>query len=250
MKVDVVILAGGDGAVIDPTCRFKGLLPVAGRPMVEWVVDAVREATSAAEVAVVVPTAADLGDWVDKVDKLVVSDDRITRNILAGVRAFPGEHPLLFITGDIPALTGHAIDDYVARTEASGSEITYPLITKQDMLEQFPGSERTFVKLRDGHVTGGNMIFLTRPLIERNLEIGQKLFDTRKSALQMARVIGFRWVLKMATGRLEVPDVEAKLAELLGGRASAIYTPEASIGADVDKPIDVVIAERVLYARR
>ncbi|MCL4554674.1 MAG: NTP transferase domain-containing protein, partial [Actinobacteria bacterium] len=61
MKVDAVVLAGGAGEVIDPDARFKGLLPIAGKPMVEWVVDALKEAPSIAEVAVVVPTAEDLG---------------------------------------------------------------------------------------------------------------------------------------------------------------------------------------------
>jgi hypothetical protein len=30
---------------------------------------------------------------------------------------------------------------------------------------------------------------------------------------------------------------------------AAVYTTYASIGADVDKPLDVVVSERVLYAR-
>ena len=44
MRVDAIVLAGGDGAVIDPNCRFKGLVSISGRPMIEWVVDAMRGA--------------------------------------------------------------------------------------------------------------------------------------------------------------------------------------------------------------
>jgi hypothetical protein len=39
------------------------------------------------------------------------------------------------------------------------------------------------------------------------------------------------------------------MEQLLGAKCSAIYTSYASIGADVDKPIDVVVASRVLYQR-
>lgn len=248
MTVDAVVLAGGDGAVIDPESRFKGLLPIAGRPMVAWVVDALRASESVAEIAVVVPSAEDLGAWVDSVDKLVVSNGDFLENVLAGVGAFRNDRPTLVVTGDIPALAPAAVDDFVQRSLATGAEFTYPLIRKSDMLEQFPGSVRTFVKLIDADVTGGNMMLVNPFLVAQNKSIGQRLFDTRKSAIKMARVIGFRFVFKLAMGRLEVHEVEAKLAELLGGPSAAIYTPFASIGADVDKPADVVVAERVLLA--
>lgn len=247
MKVDAVVLAGGDGAVIDPTCRFKGLLPIAGKPMIQWVVEALRSSGYVAEIAVVVPSAEDLGPWADTVDKLVVSSGSFIENGLAGIRSFRNDRPTLAVTGDIPALTPEAIRDFIDRSMETGADFTYPLIPKQAMLEQFPGSERTFVKLVNGKVTGGNMMIVNPYLVEQNAMLGQALFDTRKSAIQMARVIGFRFVFKLATGRLDVPEVEAKLGEILGGRGAAIYTSHASIAADVDKPVDVVVAERVLY---
>jgi hypothetical protein len=93
------------------------------------------------------------------------------------------------------------------------------------------------------------MLVLSPGLVRRNREIGQKLFETRKSPIAMARVIGIPFIFKYATGRLRVDDVERKMGQLLGAKCAAIYTTHASIGADVDKPIDVVVAERVLYRR-
>ena len=98
-------------------------------------------------------------------------------------------------------------------------------------------------------MTGGNMMVLAPGLVERNPEIGQKLFDTRKSPVKMARVIGVRFIIKLLAGRLDPTDVEKKMGELLGGSCSAIWTTHASIGADVDKPIDVIVTERVLFER-
>ncbi len=247
--VDAVVLAGGDGAVIDPSCRFKGLLPVAGRPMVEWVVDALKAAETIHEVAVVVPTAENLGPWADRTDKLVVSDGSFVENVVAGVGAFRTECFVLLCTGDIPALTPEAVDDFVRASLASGAQITYPLVRDTIMLEQFPGSERTFVRLADGKITGGNMMLVDPVLVDTNREIGGRVFATRKNPLAMARIIGARFVLRLLLGRLTVSEVEAKLGDLIGGRGAAIHTTHGSIGADVDKPADVVVAERVLYAR-
>jgi hypothetical protein len=117
------------------------------------------------------------------------------------------------------------------------------------MLAQFPGSERTFVKVAGGSVTGGNVGLAMPAIIERNAEIAQRLFDTRKSALQMARVLSFGFVVRLITGRLRTTDVEDRMERMLNAKCAAIYTRHASIGADVDKPVDVVVTERVLSAR-
>lgn len=248
MKVDAVVLAGGDGAVIDPTVRIKGLVPVAGKPMVEWVVDALRAAESIGDIAVVVPTAEGLGAWVDKADKIVVSEGRFADNVIAGVDSFRNDRSVLVTTGDLPALTAAAVDDFVAQSISRGADFSYPLVRKSNMLEQFPGSERTFVRIAGGPVTGGNMMVMTPSLVAQAREIGQRFFETRKSPLRMAQVVGVPFIVKMALGILDPADVERKLGELLGGTCAAIYTTHASIGADVDKPLDVVVAERVLYA--
>jgi len=249
MKVDAVVLAGGDGAVLDPDIRFKGLLPVAGKPMVEWVVDALRASGTIAGIAVVVPTAEDLGPWVDKVDKLVVSNGPFFENIEAGTSAFREKRPVLITTGDLPALDPRDVEEFLGKSLAAKADFAYPLIPKEVLLEQFPGSKRTYIRLVQGEFTGGNMMMANPSLVERNREIGQRLFDTRKSPVRMARAIGARFVLKLLLGRLDVPDVEAKMGELLGGKGVAIYMDGASIGADVDKPVDVIVAEKVMYAK-
>lgn len=249
MKVDAIVLAGGEGAVIDPTVSIKGLVPIAGRPMIEWVVDALRAAENVSEVAVVVPTSEGLGSWAERVDHLVISDASFIDNAIAGCAVFKNDRHVLGATGDLPALTAEAIDDYVARSLESGAEFTYPLVRAEDMESQFPGSQRTYVKVAGGPVTGGNMMLMSHDLISRNREISQRLFDTRKSPVSMARVIGIPFIFKYITGRLRVADVERKMGELLGAKCAAVYTAHASIGADVDKPIDVVVAERVLYKR-
>ena len=144
-----------------PAVHIKGLVPVAGKPMVEWVVDALRAAELVEQIAVVVPTAENLGAWVNKADKIVVSDGRFVDNGIAGVNSFRNDRCVLVTTGDLPALTPEAVDDFVTQSLERDADFSYPLVRKEDMLEQFPGSERTFVKIAGGRVTGGNMMVLS-----------------------------------------------------------------------------------------
>jgi GTP:adenosylcobinamide-phosphate guanylyltransferase len=248
MPVNAMVLAGGDGAVIDTEVHIKGLVPIAGRPMIEWVIDALESSASIDAIAVVVPSRHDLGPWADRV-RIVVSNGSFIDNALAGFDALGGDGVVLAATGDIPALTPDAIDDFVARSIASGAEFTYPLVSAADMDEQFPGSARTYVKVDGERVTGGNMMVVSPDVVRRNRDLGQRLFDTRKSPLAMARVIGIPFIVRYVLGTLRVTDVEAKMRDLLGAPCAAIRTSHASIGADVDKPLDVVVTQRVLSRR-
>ena len=246
MKVDVVILAGGDGEVIDPSCRFKGLLPVCGRPLVEWVVEAFCEAETVGEIAVVMPTAEGLGPWVDRVGKLVVSDRSFMDNVLAGVSAFRNDRPVLVATGDIPLLTARAVDAFVAESLATGADFTYPLISREEMDRQFPGGVRTYFRLRSGMYTGGNAMLVNPALLPAVRDLGQRLFDKRKDPIGMLRIAGVGFVLRFVLGRLQPADLAGKLQELLGGTGAAVVTQEASLAMDVDKPADLALVERLL----
>lgn len=249
MKVDAVILAGGDGVVIDPTCRFKGLVPVAGKPLVEWVVDAFHSAETINEIAVVIPTAEGLGAWVDRVDKLVVSDGMFMENVLAGAASFRVDRPVLVATGDIPLVTPEAIDDLVRASLETEADFTYPMVRRDQMEREFPGSERTYFRLRSGWHTGGNAMLVNPRLLPAARELGQRLFDQRKNAAGMLKIAGLGFVVRFVMGRLEPHDLAGKIEQLLGGTSAAVVTEHASLAVDVDKPSDLALVERALRDR-
>ena len=248
-KVDAVILAGGDGEVIDPTQRFKGLVPIAGRPLVEWVVDAFREAGTIGEIAVVIPTAENLGPWVDRVDKLVVSNRDFMDNVIAGAASFREDRPIVVATGDIPMLTGPAIDTFVAAATATGADFVYPLVSRGSVDAAFPGSERTYFKLKTGRFTGGNAMLVAPRLLAPARELGQRMFDDRKNPVALVRLAGLSFVAKFLLGRLMPEDLVGVMRDLLGGTGAAVVLEDPSIAIDVDKPSDLALVEPYLVAR-
>lgn len=246
LMVDAVVLAGGRAGVLDPDAEFKGLVRVAGEPMVQHVVRALSAATRIATVTVVAPRDPVREMWASGAERVVVSDARFIDNLMAGVAAADTGRPVLVCTGDVPALTPEDIDSFLGEALGTGADFVYAVIPKAAMDAQFPGSRRTYVKLVDGVVTGGNVMLMNPRLVRRNEAIGQSLFDTRKSALDMARILGFTFALRLVTGRLTVARLESKMTDLFGGSARAVLTDRASIGADVDKPIDREVVERLL----
>lgn len=249
-RVDAIVLGGGDGEVVDPAIPVKGFVTILGKTMIEWVVDALYDAQSIHRIAVVVPDTSQLSDAVRaKADVLVDSDARFVDNCIAGIEAVRDGHHVLGVSADVPAITGEAVDDFVKQTLDAGVDYSYPIIRKEDMESQFPGAQRTYIKIKAGHVTGGNFLLGSPEVSYKVREVFQYLFDTRKNALKMAKVVGPKFAIKMAAGQLEIKDAEDKLSEILGGPCKAVFTNYAAVGADVDKPIDRQITERALTAR-
>jgi GTP:adenosylcobinamide-phosphate guanylyltransferase len=248
-KVDAVILAGGDGEVIDPQQRFKGLVPIAGKPLVEWVVEAFRSAELIGEIAVVIPTAEGLGPWVDSVDKLVVSNRDFMDNVIAGAAAFREDRPIMVATGDIPLLTGPAIDTFIAAGLATGADFVYPLVRRESIEAAYPGAQRTYFKLKTGRFTGGNAMMVAPRLLAPARELGQRMFNDRKNSVALVRTAGFGFVVKFLLGRLAPEDLVDKIRELLGGVGAAVVLEDPAIAMDVDKPSDLELVEGRLLLR-
>jgi GTP:adenosylcobinamide-phosphate guanylyltransferase len=248
-KVDAVILAGGDGEVIDPGQRFKGLVPIADKPLVEWVVEAFRAAELVGEIAVVIPTAEGLGTWVDSVDKLVVSNRDFMDNVIAGAAAFREDRPIMVATGDIPLLTGPAIDVFIAAGLATGADFVYPLVRRESIEAAYPGAQRTYFKLRNGRFTGGNAMIVAPRLLAPARELGQRMFNDRKNSVALVRTAGFGFVVKFLLGRLAPEDLVDKIRDLLGGIGAAVILEDPAIAMDVDKPGDLTLVEGKLRAR-
>jgi len=249
MSVPCVILGGGDGLPVDGKTPVKGLVTVAGRPMAEWVLEAVRQSATVGEITLVMPEAESCGGWSVRADRLVSSDADFVGNLAAGLAARHDDEPVLVITADLPALTPEAIDHFVTESLVRKVDLTYPLVDQQDMEREFPGSRRTYVRADGRYVTGGNVVLLTPWLMTRSVVLAKRLFDSRKSATRLAGILGPVFIAKYLSGSLGVSDVERRMETLSGGKCSAFRVPHASIGADVDKSADVEVVERVLYSR-
>ncbi|MCL2403735.1 MAG: NTP transferase domain-containing protein [Coriobacteriia bacterium] len=247
--VDAIVLAGGDGSAIDPKTPAKGMVQVAGKPMLQWVLEALRQAKHVRTIAVVLPPDQDTSGWEQLADKVICSNGKISDNIVEGVNALTASGTdglIISITSDIPSVTPKAIDDFIAETIERQVDISYPMVREADMMAAYPDTQRTFFKLREGKVTGGNAMILDSRHFDRLRELGQEVFEARKNPLRMANMVGARFALKLATGRLSINDLEEKLGKILGLRCAAILTSNASIGADVDKPEDVAAVEKKL----
>lgn len=252
VTVDALVLAGApntgflSGASDEP---YEALIRVAGRPMVEYVLAALRATRKVGRIVVVGPVPelqTALAGFPPGVLEFVQSGGAIVENLKRGMERLSPRGRVLMVTSDVPFLSARSVEDFLERTTSRNAALYYPIIHRETAEKRFPGVLRTYVTLKEGAFTGGNVILLEPELIERCEPLIRRAVDARKSAWKLARLLGPLFIVKLALKRLSLADIESKLAKVLGFQGAAVVTDHAEIGVDVDKPCDLELARRLL----
>ena len=247
-----VVLAGrrNDGRIeASDSAPWEALIDVAGRPMAARVLDALGAARHVAGGVVVGPAALgpELPTGFEQIDP--VGDT--TANLAAGLGRRPGGvSRVLVVTSDIPLVSGEMVDAFVEACGDQALDVYFPVVRREVAEARFPGVHRTYVRLRDGSFTAGNM-FLVRPeVLMADREGGEGLLDRmvrwRKAPWRMALALGPGLLLGLLSGRWDLRRVEQAATRRLGVSGRAVVTKDAEVGVDVDKPGDLALCREVL----
>jgi molybdopterin-guanine dinucleotide biosynthesis protein A len=247
--IPALVLAGGKAspefAQLSGT-EFRALAELNGRPMVAYVLQALREASTISRVVLVAPSGV---PDLPEAEARVVGDGDLVDNILAGAAACPGAGHVLLITADIPFIRPEEVDDYVRTSLAGDADACYAAVSIEACRRQFPGMKRTALRTPAGLVTGGNLVVQRVSALPQEAAFIRRAYAERKSPLGLARIIGFGNVLKFLLGRLTLKDIETAASRVLGVRCRLLLTPHAALGTDIDRPEDLLKA-RALFAER
>jgi len=247
--VDAVVLAGGvdRGEIAEETgVIHRPLLEIAGSPIIQRVLAALRGAVSVDQIVLVAPPAVQEVVGEEAVDVRVEAGDSFVDNIENGIVATPDTiDSVLVITGDLPMLTPGAVNDLIEQADVTRADLVYPIIPKESSERAFPGGKRTYVKLREGVFTGGNGVVASRNFFSARRELIQHLFAARKNPIRLASMFGLGFIFGLLLGRLTLPELEARAGEIVSGRLAAVITPYPELGFDVDKIADLNLARKV-----
>ena len=247
--INCVILAGGLAQPGDPMYELtqgksKALLDMNGRTMLERVVDALQDSHSIGEI-VVVGLGSDLGMQFHKPVYHTTDHGSLLKNALAGLDKMRELHPetnlVLLCSADIPTLTPQIVDDFIASCAPYDKGMVYNFVDKATLEARFPGSKRTYVKLKDGLIAGGDMTLIQADLADTNQDMWEALTNARKHAWQLARVVGFRFLFKFLLRQLSFADIEQAALRITGRPCSVLLNPNAVIAMDADKPEQVAL---------
>lgn len=251
------IAAGGVPEPGDPLYQVtrgepKAFMPVAGRPMVQWVLDALSASTLVDDVFVISPDPDRVLDC-SKPTYHLEDQGGLLDNVLHALHAIRDHDPqathALYASADIPAITGEMVDWRIETASKDPCDLDYAAVERHVMEARFPRSNRSYVRLRDVEVCGGDMNVIRLELAVQT-ELWERVVATRKSPIRQAALIGFNTLMLLLLRRLTLKQGEARVSRGLKLDGRVHLSPYAEIAMDIDKPHQLEILDRDLSRLR
>jgi hypothetical protein len=243
--MDAIVSAGGIPFAEDPLYPYtqgrpKAMVDVAGKPMIQWVLDALSASKSVDNVIVVGLTERS-GLKCRKPLYCVPNQGKMLDNLRAGARKAlevnkKAKHALL-VSSDIPTITSEMVDWVVREAMQTDEDVYYNVIPREVMEKRFPGCKRTWTHLKDLEVCGGDMnVGRLSLIVSDENDLWEKVTDARKSPLKQAGLIGLNTAIPLLFRRLTLEKAVDNIKARFGITGRGLVCPYAEVGMDVDKP--------------
>lgn len=241
--MDVILPAGSLLKRNDPLLSlsqggYKELIMLAGKPMIQWVLDAISESRLIDRVVLTgLPITSDL--HCDHPLKIVDSHGGLLENIREGARVLSDEdpnRPVMVLSGDLPLLTPAAVDWMVSTSQDRDIDLFFPLIERKLLEQRCPRIHKAFVHTRDYELGACDGLVARVSLVASDLPLVKRIVEARQDPMRQAAIVGYDTMLLLMIHRLSLSEVEAQMDRRLGIRSRLILCPFPEFAMDVDKP--------------
>jgi len=255
------IVLAGDRTDADPVARAAGtpckaLAPVAGRPMVLRVLDALTQSQAVGRIVLCGPAET----IVQRTEALQqrLADGRTrwmppratpSTSALAALGTVLPEDPVLLTTADHALLRPEMIDQFCRESVSAGCDVTAALADYDRVMERFPGMRRTRTRFQDGPVCGCNLFAFLTPAGRQAADFWRQVEHERKHPVRMINRLGWSTVVCYLLGRLRLADALGRISDRMGMRVGSVLLPFPEAAVDVDTPDDWRFADAIAAGR-
>jgi len=242
--MDAIVTAGGIPQPEDPLYVYshgdsKALIDVAGKPMIQWVLDALGDAKHVDNV-IVIGLSPKSNITCKKPMHFISNQGRMLSNIVAGVTKSlelnKKNEYVLVVSSDIPTVKPEMMDWLVERSQETQDDLYYGVCPRDVMETRFSGSKRTYTKLKGIELCGADMHVTHVRMATEHLDMWEQLIGNRKNPLKQASIIGLGIFFQVFTKSITLDELVAKISSRIGIKGRAIPFPFAEPCMDVDKP--------------
>ncbi|NIA71500.1 NTP transferase domain-containing protein [Pelagibius litoralis] len=252
------LVLAADRGPDDPVSRAAGvdhkcLAPVAGKPMLERVIETLAASPWIGSIAVSLRDPAlitQLEGLVRLCDSGRVvplqAEDTPSQSVLQAVAELNHPLPLLITTADHALLTTEMIDHFCTESLRCDADLTAGVTAAEVILARYPHTKRTYLAFRNERYSGSNIFALRAEAGVAVIELWRKVEQQRKRPWRIAALFGPALLLSYLLRRFSLDTVMARVSERLGVSVAAIKMPFAEAAIDVDKPEDLELVEKAL----
>ncbi len=226
----------------------KALIDVAGRPLAQWVLDALAAAEGIGRVLLVGPPEIEELDYAGELER-VPAVGGLVDNLYAGIDRLieldPAVERAAFCWSDIPLITGPMVDLFLAGA-VGWVDVEGGLVARGELEARFPEVEENWLRFREGSFVAADFgVFRPRMAAAMRQHL-EGLVPWRKSPLRQAWLVGPGLLLTYLLGRLSLRGLEERLERRYAVRSRIQRVADPELGLDVDGPVNLEICRRML----
>lgn len=251
--ITAVLLAGSRPGSDPLAAAFgtdlKALVPVGGKPMVRWPVEALLASNRFSEIRVLAQEPERIGEALPANPKLRI--EKSAASIAATLEQLCFDNsiqwPLFVTTADHVLLDAGMINEFCDLGEVA--DIAIAVVERDNLMKRLPKSQRTWVHFRSGAYSGANMFLLSGKRVLPALELWRSVEQDRKKG----------WALLLAFGPLNLLGALLRLRTIhqtldsigrrIGATVEAVDLSDPLAAVDVDKLSDHDLVEELLKER-
>ena len=251
--IDALVLAGRRSGETDPLAMIddvahKALLIAGGKPLIRRVCEALRASSRVERISIAAPedirdaiasVIADIPNW-----NFVDVQGSPAKSVMSSIEKIPDGRALLVTTCDHALLTPAIIREFL--DAARGGAAAAACVEKGNYQRKFPGSRRTFIRLRDLSFSGANLFWFDGTRARGLADFWRRLETKRKNPAAMAREIGVFSALSYAMGLMTKAGLERTIKNKTGVEVKLAPVSDATAAIDVDKPEDLALVREIL----
>jgi GTP:adenosylcobinamide-phosphate guanylyltransferase len=230
--------------------NHKCALPIAGKPMLRWVLDALHDANIVPPITISIDTPSVAQSLLTRGETadIQVSKNSAPASALAAIESI-ASFPILLTTGDHPLLTPAMISEICEAALSTTGDVFVGLATDVTIQAKYPNNKRTYFNLGGTRVSGCNLFVIKNQTGLKLLKRWQDLEQNRKKPWKLVFAFGVLPLLYFIAGKLTPDRAFAMASQKLGTIVKPVFLPFAEAAIDVDKPSDHAQAEAILLQR-
>ncbi|WP_019832070.1 NTP transferase domain-containing protein [Sphingomonas sp. PR090111-T3T-6A] len=251
-----VVLAAQRRGVIDPLAEKAGLthkcvVPIAGKPLIAHVVEALRATPGLARLKIVVEPemAATLREELPDAPvaiEYVPAASNLADSVHAA--AVDLDQPTIVTTADNVLLTPGAIEAMLG-TLRSGAQVGIAMAARASVLSAHPDGQRRFYRFTDDEYSNCNLYAFAGANAFRAAESFRGGGQFAKKPMRLVAAIGPINVLLFLMGRLSLSSAMKRLSRRFRMQIRAVVLPDGAHAIDVDNERTFNVASQLLDAR-
>lgn len=242
--MDAIVLTSGIAQSDDPLYEFskgdpKAMMEISGKPMIQWVVDALAGARQVHNVIIV--GLSPKNELKCKKPLFYVSNQgKMLPNLTAGVEKSlelnNKSQEVLIVSSHNPALRAGMVDWFIDASRKTQDDLYFGVCKRETFESRYPGAKQSYLNFQDMQVCSASVYVVHIHTITEHGRSVEQLFSDSKNPFRRALPALEEAFFSLFAKQLSLQEIVERLNKRTGVQSRALLWPNAEPCMDVETP--------------